>query len=170
MNVFFPLRILAMPILTQKSLIIWAKFKITENNSSLNFKHCLIFFFTCLSSLFPLNYLYLLLFCSSFIFLTLFIMGLCNFVLNGTQHSKSVRSIQTHYFWESMTFKTSMWIIASAENKYCRNLMARCHIRLCVDPFQAFSKLFTCVVNSPTIIYVKEFILILAKSLVFFSL
>lgn len=42
--------------------------------------------------------------------------------------------------------------------------MARCHIRLCVVPFQAFSKLFTCVVNITTIVYVKGFILMLANT------
>lgn len=91
----------------------------------------------CLLYFFSLIYSCLFLFSSSYIFLTWFVRPMQFFFLNGTQHRKSVRSIQTHCFWESTTFKTSVWITC------CRNLMARCHIRLCFDPFQSFSKLFT---------------------------
>lgn len=102
-----------------------------------NFKQC-SFFFTSFIFFFFLVYMCLFLSCSSYIFLTLFVADLCHF---GTQHSKSVRSIQTHCFWK-ITFKTSMWIqFVSTVNKYCRNLMARCHIRLCIWSFSGFFKI-----------------------------
>lgn len=61
-----------------------------------------------------------------------------------------------------------MWIqLLTTENKYCRNLIARCHFRPGFDLFQtsvAFSMQFTYVVNITVSVHTKMFILMLVNT------